>query len=132
MCAIVRRRVLMAQQSARLITNRSTAAPQTRAGAKHHTQPSSAVSGYAISKELSNAGGSFWDGTIPSLPHHREVCAVYRSPAFMQAIISPHQDIEQVATEDDGAPPKHQVHRREEQYRSGFPEQVPRDEHSCD
>jgi hypothetical protein len=79
-----------------------------------------------------DAGGSFWDGTIPPLPHHREIRAVYRSSAFMQAIISPRQDIEQVATENDGASSGHQVYRREEQYRSRFSEQVPRDEHSRD
>jgi hypothetical protein len=45
------------------------------------------------------------------LPHHRKICAVYRSSSSMQAIVIPRQDIEQVATENDGASSGYQVHR---------------------
>jgi hypothetical protein len=69
---------------------------------------------------------------IPPLPHHTKICVIYRSSAFMKALVSPCQDIEQVATEDDGAPSGHQVHRREEQCLGRLFNQVPRDEHSRD
>jgi hypothetical protein len=39
---------------------------------------------------------------------------VHGQPAFMQALIGPRQDVEQIATEDDRAPPQHQVHRGKE------------------
>jgi hypothetical protein len=63
-----------------------------------------------------DAGSCLRDGAVPPLPDHGQIRIVNGPPAFMQALIGTRQDVEQVATEDDRAPPWHQVHRGEEKH----------------